>query len=543
MLSDEIVPGECSYSVKNNTVTLSLRKASHRRWKALEAPRLSTSSTDEQQDRFREQRDGSGERRDGSGEQRDGSGEHKTGTELSQEIDDNLKGSALECSEDVEMEPPSQVKQEAHLEVLSSEPSASGEVSSDDNKEPRLKTTPVDPPDSHSRLQYLPSGGLRSGVGGMRVSDLLALQGEGIGVEEGKRQGEEEEEEEEEGAVGNTWERDREGSREWRQQAATAHEDSKPSEGGAGNAKKGKKRAIEEEESSTPPFSTPPSSPPPLPPNDGVPAPSSTSKTSQHPNGNLMSARGQRSPDVVSSSSGEVQMYTNPAYQKPGSTNGASKKRSASHRIAPSEIESSNPSYKYRQLRRPCLTGLLNTGNTCFMNSTMQCLSNTQEVRDYFIDGHFLADINRDNPLGFKGDLAKCFSQIIRKLWSGEHTYFSPKRLKTLISSRSGHFSGYQPHDSHEFMSYLLDGLHEDLNRVRHKPTTTCVESDERPDAEVAEEAWHMHKLRNNSFFVDLFQGQFKSTLVCPVCSKVRWAGSSGFYCHSSKPVCALPLP
>lgn len=37
----------------------------------------------------------------------------------------------------------------------------------------------------------------------------------------------------------------------------------------------------------------------------------------------------------------------------------------------------------------------------------------------------------------------------------------------------------------------------------------------------VAEEAWQRHKMRNDSFIVDLFQGQYKSKLVCPVCSKV----------------------
>lgn len=197
--------------------------------------------------------------------------------------------------------------------------------------------------------------------------------------------------------------------------------------------------------------------------------------------------------------------------------------------MRPAEMESSNPSYKYRQLRRPSLTGLLNTGNTCFMNSTLQCLSNTQVVRDYFINGRYLADINRSNPLGFKGELAKCFSQIIRKLWSGEHDCFSPRRLKTFISERSGHFTGNYPHDAHEFMSYLIDGLHEDLNRIQSKPVTASVESDGRPDAEVAEEAWQVYRQRNDSFFVDLFQGQFKSTLVCPVCSKVGVAARAVF--------------
>ena len=186
------------------------------------------------------------------------------------------------------------------------------------------------------------------------------------------------------------------------------------------------------------------------------------------------------------------------------------------------DLETSNPNYRFIQLSRPSLTGLCNLGNSCFMNSVLQCLSNTQVVRDYFVNGRHLADINRDNPLGFKGELAKAFSFLIRKLWSGEYEYFAPKKLRSVIASKSSNFGDNEQHDSHEFMSYLLDGLHEDLNRIRNKPQTSSVESDGRPDTEVAEEAWRVYKMRNDSYFVDLFQGLFKSTLVCAVCSKVQ---------------------
>ena len=64
--------------------------------------------------------------------------------------------------------------------------------------------------------------------------------------------------------------------------------------------------------------------------------------------------------------------------------------------------------------------------------------------------------------------------------------------------------------------------LNQDLNRIKKKPYTETVEDRGRPDEVVANEAWEIHKKRNNSFVVDLFQGQYKSKLVCPVCGRVR---------------------
>ncbi|XP_067854439.1 ubiquitin carboxyl-terminal hydrolase 19 isoform X2 [Heptranchias perlo] len=169
----------------------------------------------------------------------------------------------------------------------------------------------------------------------------------------------------------------------------------------------------------------------------------------------------------------------------------------------------------------PGFTGLVNLGNTCFMNSVIQSLSNTRELRDYFHDQSFESEINYNNPLGTGGRLAIGFAVLLRALWKGTHHAYQPSKLKAIVASKASQFTGYAQHDAQEFMAFLLDGLHEDLNRIQNKPYTETVDSDGRPDEVVAEEAWERHKMRNDSFIVDLFQGQYKSKLVCPVCSKV----------------------
>ncbi|TYZ61098.1 hypothetical protein PybrP1_000390 [[Pythium] brassicae (nom. inval.)] len=168
------------------------------------------------------------------------------------------------------------------------------------------------------------------------------------------------------------------------------------------------------------------------------------------------------------------------------------------------------------------VVGLQNLGNTCFLNSMLQCLINTPPLKAYFLQvnnatqtGAFLNDINRENPLGMKGMIAIEFAELIQKMWGGEYTVVSPTRLKAVIGRYAPQFAGYQQQDSQEVMNFLLDGLHEDLNRVKVKPYTPAVEPNGRDDAEVAREEWERYLQRNDSVIVENFMGQLRSHLTC----------------------------
>ena len=164
------------------------------------------------------------------------------------------------------------------------------------------------------------------------------------------------------------------------------------------------------------------------------------------------------------------------------------------------------------------LAGLGNLGNTCFMNSALQCLCHTPQLMYAFLSGEYKDDLNTDNPLGLGGKLASAFGSLLSKLWKPGASFVTPKHFKFMLSKFAPQFSGYSQQDSQELLSFLLDGLHEDLNRVKEKPYREEKDADGRPDEEVALEAWDNYRARNDSVVVDTFQGLYKSTLRCPAC-------------------------
>ncbi|XP_076831887.1 ubiquitin carboxyl-terminal hydrolase 32 isoform X2 [Brachyhypopomus gauderio] len=166
-------------------------------------------------------------------------------------------------------------------------------------------------------------------------------------------------------------------------------------------------------------------------------------------------------------------------------------------------------------------TGLSNLGNTCFMNSSIQCVSNTKPLTDYFISGRHLYELNRTNPIGMRGHMAKCYGDLVQELWSGTQKNVAPLKLRWTIAKYAPRFNGFQQQDSQELLAFLLDGLHEDLNRVHEKPYVELKDSDGRPDTEVATEAWDNHLRRNRSIVVDLFHGQLKSQVKCKTCGHI----------------------
>eukprot|EP00026_Physarum_polycephalum_P002218 Phypoly_transcript_02223.p1 GENE.Phypoly_transcript_02223~~Phypoly_transcript_02223.p1 ORF type:complete len:953 (+),score=145.56 Phypoly_transcript_02223:40-2898(+) len=175
----------------------------------------------------------------------------------------------------------------------------------------------------------------------------------------------------------------------------------------------------------------------------------------------------------------------------------------------------------HEQKPKKGVRGLSNLGNTCYMNSALQCLARIPDFTDYFTKGIYKNEINRNNPLGMEGKIAEGFAAVLSEMWSDRAaTEISPREFaNTIRQFAKDQFEAGRQHDANELLAFLLDGLHEDLNRVKKKATTqNAIEQAGTPDELVAQNAWQTHLQRNNSIIVDLLQGQLKSSVSCATC-------------------------
>lgn len=160
------------------------------------------------------------------------------------------------------------------------------------------------------------------------------------------------------------------------------------------------------------------------------------------------------------------------------------------------------------------LSGLMNLGNTCFMNAVLQCMSNSQYLTLYMLSNRFYEDRNRRKK---EIRILGSYYMLIRRLWENNDTV-DPSDFKMIFGQFKDCYLGFNQHDANEFYMRLMELLHESCSfRVKIRTTGEIKnEIDALQAASIKE--FDSHFKNSYSFLVDSFSGQYFSITFCRKC-------------------------
>ena len=145
--------------------------------------------------------------------------------------------------------------------------------------------------------------------------------------------------------------------------------------------------------------------------------------------------------------------------------------------------------------------GLRNIGNTCFMNSILQPMMASPFLTDYFFKSFGKERHNRSTRL------AQTYADLLHACKTAGGSPVTPSALKNAVARTVATFSGYNQQDSQEFMRFLIDRMHDELNRVTSKPAYRELNFSNLPVEQQSEEFYRYYKARDDSIMTDLFEG------------------------------------
>jgi ubiquitin C-terminal hydrolase len=174
-----------------------------------------------------------------------------------------------------------------------------------------------------------------------------------------------------------------------------------------------------------------------------------------------------------------------------------------------------NSSLTYHQDYSMC--GIKNLGNTCYMSATLQCLIHTEPLKEFF-----LSQVNSQGSLAIQsGFLTKALGEVMHQMWENPQKLesFEPKNIKKAIGRLDKRFKGSSQEDAQELLTYLIKGLHDELNEVRKKEYIKMTIDPNDKDEDTSTNLWKWYQMRDKSRMIDIFYGQIKISSLCPECS------------------------
>ena len=168
----------------------------------------------------------------------------------------------------------------------------------------------------------------------------------------------------------------------------------------------------------------------------------------------------------------------------------------------------------------PIKVGLNNIGATCYMNATLQCLSNTDKLTDFFLK-EYGKEPNKDNKI-----MANAYYEVIKALWNRKNNNksISPYDFKEILSKENPLFAGIAANDSKDLINFLIERFHQELNKAKEvKQNINYNQIDHLDEQKMLNLFLNDFKINYDSIISTLFYGVLETKTQCQQCKYIKY--------------------